>query len=150
MNTRAGPVISHEHRIETLPVDECLRLLSDHDLGRLAYIGHNGPTIAVLNYLLHDGTVVIRTSFGTTLDTISAGARVAFEVDRVDEATRVGWSVIVHGKAEEIWRPAELATARRLPVTPWAPGERNHYICIYPSAITGRRVTRPGHVERQE
>ena len=131
------------HQIQTLSVDECLALLSSVALGRVAF-GHDGaPHIVPVNYLLHDGTVVFRTTYGTTLDTVSAGARVAFEVDRVDERTHLGWSVIVAGKAEEIWLPDEIATAATLPITAWAPGERNHYVRISPSAITGRRIGEP-------
>lgn len=127
-------------RIETLSVDECLQLLATASLGRVGFIHDDTPRIVPVNYLLHQGTVMFRTTYGTTLDTISAGARAAFEVDRIDEATQIGWSVIVTGKAEEIWVPDEITAAQKLPITPWAPGDRNHYVRIYPAAITGRRI----------
>ena len=130
-----------QHRqIKALSVDECLALLTMATLGRVAFVHDGEPYIVPVNYLLHEGSVVFRTTYGTTLDTVSAGARVAFEVDRIDEQTHLGWSVIVSGKAEEIWLPDEIATATTLPITPWAPGERNHYVRISPSAITGRRI----------
>ena len=128
-------------RIEDLSVDDCLGLLASATLGRVALIHDDDPHVVPVNYLLHEGTVMFRTTYGTTLDTVSGGARVAFEVDHIDEPTQSGWSVIIHGKAEEIWLPDELDAAALLPITPWAPGDRNHYVRIYPSAITGRRIT---------
>jgi nitroimidazol reductase NimA-like FMN-containing flavoprotein (pyridoxamine 5'-phosphate oxidase superfamily) len=74
------------------------------------------------------------------LDAIGSGARVAFEVDGFNSSSHAGWSVVLHGKAEEIWLPDELEDARHLPINPWAPGDRNHYVRIFPSAITGRRI----------
>jgi hypothetical protein len=66
---------------------------------------------------------------------------VVFEVDHGDVATRTGWSVIIHGIAEEIWRSEELAIAHDMRLQPWAPGDRDHYVRILPTAITGRRIT---------
>jgi len=129
-----------QRSIARLDVDECLALLGHRVVGRVAFICGDGPVIVPVNYLLDEGTVVFRTTYGTTLDTIGSGARVAFEVDAIDEATHSGWSVVVAGKAEEIWRPEELERARNLPLQPWAPGDRAHYVRILPSSISGRRI----------
>ncbi len=126
--------------IDVLTVDECLDLLARAAIGRIAYVSDDEPTVVPVNYLLHEGTVVFRTTYGTTLDTVATGARVAFEVDSFDEGSHTGWSVVVRGKAEEIWVPEELQAARTLPLRPWAPGERAHYVRIMPSSITGRRI----------
>jgi uncharacterized protein len=127
------------HRLEPLEVDECLRLLGTTFLGRLAYVVDGRPRIIPMNYLLHEGSVVIRTDYGAILDTV-AGAHVAFEVDAVDPEYHTGWSVVVLGRAEEIWEPAELDRMRDLPLRPWAPGDRAHYLRIDSSSITGRRL----------
>ena len=66
----------------------------------------------------------------------------AFEVDGLDAEARTGWSVVVRGKGEEIWLADELAEAKQLPVSSWAPGDRTHFVRILPSAMTGRRITR--------
>ena len=55
---------------------------------------------------------------------------VEFEADAGDPGSHTGWSVIVHGVAEEIWRPEDLAAVRELPLRPWAPGNRDHYVRI--------------------
>lgn len=130
-----------ERRIEPLSVDECLELVLRAQVGRVAYLHEGAPAIIPVNYVLHDAMVVFRLSYGTTLDAIASGARVAFEVDRIDEAQEAGWSVVIHGKAEEIWLPRELEVARQFRLNPWAPGDRDHYVRICPSAITGRRIT---------
>ncbi len=72
-----------------------------------------------------------------------AAARVAFEVDGVDEATRTGWSVLVRGEATEVTDPAELARLRQLPLSPWAPGAKTRYVRILPTVLTGRRIALP-------
>jgi nitroimidazol reductase NimA-like FMN-containing flavoprotein (pyridoxamine 5'-phosphate oxidase superfamily) len=125
--------------LDVLSVDECLDLLKGRSLGRLAYVVGGKPRILPLNYGIHQGSVVFRTSYGQLLDTIHQQA-VMFEIDHSEPSTHTGWSVIVHGIAEEIWRPEELDVVRELPLRPWAPGDRDHYVRVLSSAITGRRI----------
>lgn len=124
-----------------LSVEESMALLSGASVGRLAYVVDGEPGVIPVNYVFKDGTVVFRTTYGPILDTISAGARVAFEVDDLDPAAHTGWSVVVRGRAEEVWLAEELEAARQLPLSSWAPGERTHYVRISPSTITGRRIS---------
>lgn len=127
-------------RLEPLSVDDCLRLLGSRYVGRIAFVANGRPHVLPINYRLHEGAVVFRTDYGTLLDAVHL-ADVAFEVDAIDADYHTGWSVVVHGKAEEVWRPEELETVRRLPLRPWAPGARGHYVRIFPGEITGRRIT---------
>ena len=87
--------------------------------------------------------VVLRTDDGTKLDAAIRGSRVAFEIDGTDAAARTGWSVVVRGEAVEVTDPAELARLRKLPLHPWAPGGKAHYVRILPAALTGRRISAP-------
>jgi nitroimidazol reductase NimA-like FMN-containing flavoprotein (pyridoxamine 5'-phosphate oxidase superfamily) len=127
-------------RLESIPVDECLRLLESRSIGRVAFIDNGVPQVLPVNYRFHQGMVVFRTDYGALLDAVHLAAT-AFEVDAIDADYRTGWSVVVHGKAEEVWRPEELARLRDLPLRPWAPGARDHYVRILPGAITGRRIS---------
>lgn len=127
-------------RFEELTVDECLRLLAGADVGRIAYVRDDEPTVLPVNFVLDEGSVVFRTTYGQLLDSMSSGARVAFEVDSLDAAAHSGWSVLVKGKAEEVWLPRELDEVRLLSLQSWAPGERTHYVRVFPSMITGRRI----------
>ncbi len=126
-------------RMREVSVDEALDLLRTQEVGRLAYVVDGKPRITPLNYTVHQGAVTFRTSYGALLDAIHQ-RDVVFEADQVDDAQHTGWSVIVQGLAEEIWRGEELEIARRLPLRPWAPGERDHYVRIVSKRITGRVI----------
>ena len=124
-----------------IPRAECLELLSGRSLGRLAVIYKGRPLVLPVNYALDGDVVVFRTDRGSAL----AGAplrKVAFEIDEVDEADGTGWSVLVQGYAFEITNAIDHPSeARRaLPVTPFAPGEKSHWIEIVAERITGRRI----------
>src|SRR6266511_365294 len=56
---------------------------------------------------------------------------------------RTGWSVLVRGEATDLTDPAELARVGRLPLYPWAPGAKGHYIRILQTLLTGRRIALP-------
>jgi uncharacterized protein len=121
-----------------LEIAECLRLLSSRYVGRLAFVQDGLPQVLPFNYALHDGVLVLRTGPSTLVDDMPRP--VAFEVDEISVSDHRGWSVVVHGRAEEIVDPAELETVRALPLRPWAGGERDHYFRILSRAITGRRI----------
>ncbi|MFD1541361.1 helix-turn-helix domain-containing protein [Nonomuraea guangzhouensis] len=128
--------------LEVLEPEECLRLVAPGGVGRVAFNGSHGPTVLPVNYRLHDGAIVFRTSYGGPMDQdLRTGLRdveikVGFEVDQVDEAQNEGWSVLIQGPAHHV-PPDEAAEAT---VTPWAGGDRRLYIRIVPHQITGRRI----------
>ena len=74
--------------------------------------------------------MVFRTDPGSKLDAIAGGARVAFEVDAVDEGSRTGWSVVVRGQAAEVSEPADLDRLHVLPLQRWASGAKARYVTI--------------------
>ena len=127
-------------RLREMSVEDCIALLRTQPVGRLAYVIDGAPEVVPLNYAMYQGAVVFRTSYGDLLDRIHK-LPVVFEVDHVDPMKHTGWSVIVHGRAEEIWRTDELGTVRQLPLRPWAPGERDHYVRVESTRITGRVIT---------
>ncbi|MEV8632119.1 pyridoxamine 5'-phosphate oxidase family protein [Streptosporangium sp. NPDC051023] len=132
-------------RLEKLETDECLRLISPGGVGRVAFDEPGGPAILPVNYMMHEGALVFRASFGGTLDeNLRTGVRgvefkIAFEVDRIDDANREGWSVLVRGGAHHVTAD-ERAAAVASGVVPWAGGDRDLYIKIVPVEITGRRI----------
>src|SRR6266487_3423117 len=91
-----------EVRWQELTKDECFSLLAGQHLGRLVLVDDRGPIALPVNFVFDQHTVLFRTDEGTKLDVASRGARVAFEVDGVDEATCTGWSVLVRGEATEV------------------------------------------------
>ena len=93
-----------------------------------------------MNYDFVADTVVIRTAAGSSIAAHSSD-RVAFEVDRIDDALAQGWSVLVQGRAHPVLQPTEhrhLAASTSL--QPWPEGEHELFIRIVPDHITGRRI----------
>ena len=132
-----------EVRWQELTKQECFELLAGQQLGRVVLVDDRGPLALPVNYVVDQHSVLFRTDEGTKLEVASRGARVAFEVDGAEEATRTGWSVLVRGEAVEVTDPAELARVRQLPLSPWAPGARTRYVRILPTVLTGRRIALP-------
>jgi hypothetical protein len=64
---------------------------------------------------------------------------VAFEIDDIDPAARLGWSVLVQGPAHRVESETERASALRAG-EPWPGGEREPFVRNIPSRITGRRI----------
>jgi transcriptional regulator with XRE-family HTH domain len=125
----------------TLGRDECLALLSDHGVGRVAVTTDAGPAILPVNYAVVDETVIFRTAPAAAPSSV-AGHEVAFEVDRLDEALSEGWSVLVLGPAAQVTDADHVRRLRAQAHTaPWPGGNRDIWIRIRPVRITGRRIT---------
>lgn len=129
---------------QELSKSECFGLLAKGRVGRVAFVDDLGPVVMPVNFILDRHMVVFRTDGGAKLDAAVRGSRVAFEIDGTDEAARTGWSVVIRGEAVEVTDPAELARLRQLPLQPWAPGAKTHYVRILPAVLTGRRISAPG------
>ncbi|MCA2229221.1 helix-turn-helix domain-containing protein [Nonomuraea aurantiaca] len=134
--------VMHAPAPETLDPEECLRLIAPGGIGRVAFNGSQGPTVLPVNYRYHDGAVVFRTAHGGPMDQdlrtglTGVEIKIGFEVDRIDEAQRAGWSVLVQGPAHHV--PEDEAPGTD--VEPWAGGDRHLYIRIVPCHVTGRRI----------
>lgn len=126
-----------------LAKSECFELLAQEHLGRVAIVDDRGPVVFPVNFVLDRHMVVFRTDAGTKLDAACRGSRVAFEIDGTDAATHTGWSVVVRGEAVQVTDPAEVARLRKLPLDPWAPGAKTHYVRVLPAVLTGRRILAP-------
>jgi nitroimidazol reductase NimA-like FMN-containing flavoprotein (pyridoxamine 5'-phosphate oxidase superfamily) len=122
--------------------EECLGLLRQGRVGRLAVVIAGAPHVLPLNYAADEqGTIVFRTAELSSATQASL-PRVAFEVDDIDAECRTGWSVVVHGQGRDITDGIDVRSERlrRLPVFPWAPGERDQWFMINADEITGRRI----------
>ncbi len=132
--------------LEHLDETECLRLIAPGGIGRVAYTGKYDLTVLPVNYKLHDGSILFRTSADSlTAEDLRTGIegaeyRVAFEVDDLSPATREGWSVLVQGPAHHLDDQAERDDAMTVGVETWPGGERDHFIKINPMRVTGRRI----------
>ncbi len=133
-------------RVDELDEAECLRLLGQSEVGRIAFHGRFGLSVLPVNYRWHEGTVVFRTeadsALGQDLRTGIADAeyQVAFEVDDFSAAERAGWSVLIQGSAHHVDTAGERESVERAGVDSWAGGHRNLFIRIIPRRVTGRRI----------
>jgi uncharacterized protein len=120
---------------------ECLRLLAEGTLGRIAADAPHRPrpVIRPVNYVFDEPSqsVLIRSGSGSKLFALLCAVRAAFEIDGIDPVGRVGWSVIIQGVTEEITNPAELRRIEALGLEPWAPGHKGHWIRIRASTVFG-------------
>lgn len=130
--------------VETLPLeelsrDECLRLLRDHGIGRIAVATPGAaPLVMPVNYRLDGEAIVFRSGTGSKLRALR-GTPVSFQLDEIDPVHRTGWSVLLRGTAYETTR----WETDHMDLEPWAPGDKGHWVRIVPQAISGRRIRQP-------
>ena len=135
-----------DRRITELDEAESLRLIAHGGIGRIAYQSRFGPAVLPVNYQWHDGAIVFRTARHSALDEdlqtgIAGGEyKVAFEIDEIDTAGRQGWSVLIQGPAHHV-SEAERDAAIEAGVEPWPAGDRELFVRIIPTHITGRRIS---------
>ncbi|MBG0830118.1 pyridoxamine 5'-phosphate oxidase family protein [Planomonospora sp. ID67723] len=126
--------------LQVLSHQECMRLLATAPIGRIVFTDRALPAVQPVNFHLEGEDIVIRTTAGSKLAAATRRTVVAFEIDDFDPAQRTGWSVTAVGHARAVDDPAEAARLAGLPLTPWAPGERDHFIVIAAEQVSGRRI----------
>jgi nitroimidazol reductase NimA-like FMN-containing flavoprotein (pyridoxamine 5'-phosphate oxidase superfamily) len=120
---------------ELISEEHCWELLDGAVVGRLGVVVDGAPEIFPVNYATDQRSIVFRTGSGNKLVGLTQSARVAFEVDEIDADRRLGWSVLVKGRAA-------VTTEQPADAHPdlWIPAERPVWIRITPSEVTGRRI----------
>jgi nitroimidazol reductase NimA-like FMN-containing flavoprotein (pyridoxamine 5'-phosphate oxidase superfamily) len=120
--------------------EECWQLLGRAIIGRLAMAVAGDVDIFPVNYLLDDGSILIRTAEGTKLVEVMIAGRLAFEVDGLDPEAGEAWSVVVKGHGEILDDFEDIYRAQELPLHPWnAPEQKQRFVRISPDHLTGRR-----------
>lgn len=135
--------MADDRELEHLDEQVCRRLVERHHFGRVAINDADGPMVLPVNYTVVDDTIVFRSGAGTKLAAAAQHPPATFQIDDVDEARRLGWSVVVRGHLEEVTDPDELARLRGSVIEPFAPGERAHFLRISSGAVSGRRIPLP-------
>ena len=129
-------------RPEAMDAEECRACLAGGGIGRFVYASERGPVAVPVNYRMRGADIIFRTAARAGLAAASWQPQVSFEVDNLDDTLAEGWSVLVSGQAMIVTTAAELAEVSQLGVTPWAGGDRDCYIKLVPSEITGRSIRR--------
>lgn len=131
--------------LEALSLEECQRLLREHNVGRIGVVVDEWPMVLPVNYRLVETTgltwIAVRTRPGNVIE--RAAMHVAFEIDRIDSVHREGWSVVARGTLHHVDATAADFKERFDP-EPWLLAERDAWLMIQPFAITGRRLHAPG------
>jgi hypothetical protein len=133
---------SSKPAVGTLDRQACEALIRAGGVGRVVFHEPRGPVALPVNFRVLGDDVVFCTAPSAALIQSLGYERVSFEIDHIDEALGEGWSVLISGDAHAISDTAERQLAQALGVTPWAGGDRDVYVRIVPSEVTGRRIRR--------
>jgi len=129
--------------LEPLDLETSLEHLREHEVGRLGVVAASGPIVVPVNYRLVETAgltwVAIRTKPGGLLD--RPNEPVAFEIDGIGPG-RQGWSVLVQGRLLPV-DPDAADFRARFDFAPWLE-QRDAWLAIEPSSITGRTLHPPG------
>lgn len=124
-----------------MTLDECERLLSEQEIGRVAVVTAGEPLVLPVLYSYARGSVVFRTAAGEKLDAAWQNAAAAFEIDGWDTSSHTGWSVLLRGQAEAVTQQDEIADLEQLELDEWIPSEQpTTWVRIRSLEITGRRI----------
>jgi nitroimidazol reductase NimA-like FMN-containing flavoprotein (pyridoxamine 5'-phosphate oxidase superfamily) len=124
-------------RVVEVPEEQCWELLRTAGFGRVAWNAADGPSVLPVNFACADGRINIRTPAFSALVQKADAERVAFQVDRIDEATHTGWSVLARGRAEVRYGDEADAGARP---EPWPRGPRSAVLVVHVDQISGRQL----------
>lgn len=123
-------------KLRDMDHDECVRLLKTQRVGRIAFTDDSGPDVLPVNYVMDGDDVLFATTGYGAIARAATGARVAFEVDEIDDYNEGGWSVVIRGRAARE-SPFDLPEERP---HPWADGSRTYTVRIKADTISGRRL----------
>jgi hypothetical protein len=124
-------------QVDVMERAECLQLLSENSVGRVAFTARALPTIRSLRYALVGDDVVLNTTSGTLAERLD-GQVVAFAVDENRTGSDLGWSVVVTGLAQRL-QQVRVPSASREPVV--SGQEAHELVRILSGMITGRRAS---------
>ena len=123
-------------QLHDLTAAECWELAALQPVGRLAWAGPHGPTVVPVNFEITGREVQVRTTAYSALAQECDDSLVAFEVDDFDAGTRLGWSVLMRGRAHLGYHDAHSDGEPDV----WAAGARTLRVTVEVDEITGRRL----------
>ncbi|MFD0279385.1 pyridoxamine 5'-phosphate oxidase family protein [Kitasatospora sp. NPDC127111] len=137
--------MDRDDRVESLSEAECLRLLSTVPVGRVVYTEHALPAVLPVSFeVAPDGRLLLAVRRGSTTARGLDGTVVAFQADRLDQVTRTGWSVLVHGRAEVVREPEQIRRALRSGLRPWVGDPDPLFVALVPELVSGRYLLPAG------
>ena len=143
-----GDAASRPTTREIIELDptEAMRLLATISYGRVVFTQDALPAIRLVNHLLDNGRVIIRTRLTTkvsaALRSTPAGFVVAYQADSLDLQRKQGWSVVLIGIAHTVTDPGEVSRYEQL-LHPWV-NKADTALSIQPQVVTGIRIIAGG------
>ena len=131
--------------LRSIEPTRCLQLLEAVQYGRLATVEDGRPLLVVVNHIVDDGDIYIRTRPEAKLAQLTENGRVVpavYEVDSAFPAGQSGWSVMATGVLQREHGGTPSAPLRSR-LTAWAQGERDVVLHLDVQQLTGRAVGRP-------
>jgi transcriptional regulator with XRE-family HTH domain len=120
---------------------ECRALIAAGGIGRFLFVqADRGPVAIPVNFKVDGTDVVFRTSGDSAVAEGIHQRSVSFDVDQLDDTLGEGWSVLLTGTAQVMTGAAEMSRVQALGIEPWAGADRNVYVRLSPTRITGRRI----------
>jgi nitroimidazol reductase NimA-like FMN-containing flavoprotein (pyridoxamine 5'-phosphate oxidase superfamily) len=144
-NTTADTPYETPDLLRSIEPARCLQLLEAVQYGRLATVEDGRPLLVVVNHIVDDGDIYIRTRSEARLARLTGNGRVAaavYEVDSAFPAGQSGWSVMATGVLQREHGETRSALLRSR-LTAWAQGERDVVLHLEVQELTGRAVGRP-------
>lgn len=131
-----------DHRgLRVLDLDDCLTLLRQVGIGRLAFVHDGEPEVLPVTFGMDGAAPVFRTTWGSKLEVLARGRVVALEADELNPTAGVAWSVVVKGIAEIEYDDVAAARYDALGVPLWVPTPLERFwVRILPSSVTGRAL----------
>ena len=144
-NTTADTPYETPDLLRSMEPARCLQLLEAVQYGRLATVEDARPLLVVVNHIVSDGDIYIRTRPEARLARLTENGRVVpavYEVDSAFPAGQSGWSVMATGRLQR--EDGVMPSARlRSRLTAWAQGERDVVLRLEVQELRGRAVGLP-------
>ena len=132
--------LAAESLVTELDSGQCWAALSRADLGRLIVLDDGIIEVFPINYLVSGESILFRSAPGTKMLAVTRNPEVTFEVD--GEEGRVGWSVVLRGTAERLDDDDEIRESGLLGLRSASPVEKNNFVRVSATSITGRLFRR--------
>ncbi len=126
--------------VEVLSREECLALLAQSGIARLAWVDGDRARIVPVAIAVADGAIVFWSGPGRKVDAALAGQLFTLEVERLEPALHLGWSIEVLGSASVDDAPETVEQVLRSELRPWIGMDEPRLICVAMEEITGRRL----------
>ncbi|NMR31546.1 pyridoxamine 5'-phosphate oxidase family protein [Crystallibacter degradans] len=139
-------MFQHDEPVLELTDEQSWKLLEKTQHGRIVLTAAGETDIFPINYLAHDGKLLMRSAPGTKLAEVTINENVVFETDGItsDEA----WSVVVKGTARVLQAGDEIEAAEKLGLKSWIPTLKDFYIELKPAQLSGRHFNLGDQPER--